>query len=78
MKNIDEEINKLIEIKCKILAIKKEIGHLKNPNSDYMFNVIPMSICKYNEFISNNLVRDDTIYYIIEPEVGQYIEGYIE
>ena len=70
-KNIDNEINKLLDIK----ELIKEIEYMQQYSR---FTIIPVSQCKYDKLRSNNKTRSDTLYYVIEPEIGQYIEGYIE
>ena len=68
--NIDDEINELLYIKKRI----KEIEYIQqNTTLAIMF----MSQCKYDELCSSNMIRDDILYYIIEPEIGQYIKDYV-
>lgn len=71
MKNINDEINKLLDIK----ELIKEIEYMQQYSK---FAIMPMSQCKYDEFCSRNMIRNDILYYIIEPEIGQYIKGYID
>ena len=68
-KNIDDEINKLLDIRDVI----KEFEYMQQ-HSD--FTVFTMSQRKYDELCSNNEIMNDAIYYIFEPEIGQYIKGY--
>ena len=70
MKNIDDEINKLLEIKRCILEVKR---YTENSQLD----LIPISRCKYDELVLNDMIRSDAFYYILEPEIGQYLENYI-
>lgn len=70
MKDIDKEINKLLAIKNEVLEIQMAIKQSK-------IAIIPISQWKYYELASNDMLRHDTLYYIVEPEVGQYIESYI-
>lgn len=70
MRNIDDDINMLLGIKRCILEIKR---YTKNSQLD----LIPISQCKYNELVLNDMIRYDTFYYILEPEIGQYLENYI-
>ena len=70
MKNIDNEINKLLAIKRDVLEVNSFIRQC-------IFDVVPISQCKYNEFASDDKLKEDTVYYVLDPEIGQYIEGYI-
>lgn len=70
VKNIDNEINTLLKIKEEVV----KINFIKSLNIKAEF----VSVCKYDQLSSNQLLDKDTIYYVVDPEVGQYIEGYIE
>ena len=70
MKNIDNEINKLLAIKRDVLKTNLFIKQC-------IFNVIPISKCKFDELASDDKLKEDVIYYILEPEIGQYLENYI-
>lgn len=59
-KNIDDEINKLLDIK----ELIKEIKYMQQ---NATFAIMLMSQCKYDELCSSNLIIDDMLYYIIEP-----------
>lgn len=70
MRNIDDDINRLLEIKRCILEVQRYIESSK-------LDLIPISQYKYNELVSNNATKCDAFYYILEPEIGQYLENYI-
>ena len=69
-KNIDDELNTLLKIKEEVVRINFIKG------LDMKTNFV--SACKYDQLSSNQLLDNDTIYYVVDPEVGQYIEGYME
>lgn len=70
MKNIDVEINKL-------LSIKKDIRQINLFKQNCIFDVDILSKQKYDEFARNSLLDENKLYYIVDQEVGQYIEGYM-
>lgn len=70
VKNIDNEINNLLKIKEEVV----KINFIKDLNIKVEF----VSVLKYDQLSSNQLLDKDTVYYVVDPEVGQYIEGYIE
>ena len=70
MRNIDDDINRLLEIKRCILEFKKYVESSE-------LDVIPISKFKYYELFCNNAIRCDALYYLFEPETGQYLENYI-
>ena len=70
MRNIDDDINKLLGIRRCILEIKRY-------TKQYKLDLIPISKCKYDEIVLNSAIRNDAFYYILDPEIGQYLEGYI-
>ena len=72
--NIDEEINRLLEVKSKVLKVK---GAVRQSNQQSEIVIIPISKCKYDELVSNDEINPDTLYLIVEPEIGQYIEEHI-
>ena len=69
-KNIDEELNTLLKIKEEVVRI----NFIKGLNMKAEF----LSLYKYDQLSSDGLLDKDTLYYVIDPEIGQYIEGYIE
>jgi hypothetical protein len=70
VKNIDDELNTLLKIKEEVVRI----NFIKGLDIKAEF----VSACKYDQLRSNQLLDNDTIYYVVDPEIGQYIEGYIE
>lgn len=69
-KNIDDELNTLLKIKEEVVRI----NFIKGLNIKAEF----VSACKYNQLSDNQLLDKDTIYYVVDPEIGQYIEGYMD
>lgn len=69
-RNIDNDINTLLKIKEKVTII----NYIKGLNMKTEF----VSVLKYDQLSSSQLLDEDTVYYVVSPEVGQYIEGYIE
>lgn len=68
IKDIDQEIEKL-------LKIKEEINNINNlKNSVDKLEV--MSQARYDFLASKNLLRPDVFYYIADMEVKPYIEGF--
>ena len=69
-KNIDIEIHRL-------LTIKEEINAF-NRMKEWYPNIVPISLSKYNELLSNNYLDKETFYYVIAKNIGQYIDGYLD
>ena len=69
-KNIDTEIQWL-------LTVKEEINAFNRMKERYP-NTIPISQSKYNELLSNNCLDKETFYYVIDKNIGQYIDGYMD
>lgn len=69
-RNIDNDINTLLKIKEEVTII----NYIKGLNMKTEF----VSVLKYDQLSSSQLLDEDTVYYVVSPEVGQYIEGYIE
>lgn len=70
MKDINTEINRL-------LSIKEDIYRIKLFKQNCIFDVDILSKQKYDEFDRNGLIKENKLYYIVDQEVGQYIEGYM-
>ena len=70
MKDINLEINRL-------LSIKEDIHRIELFKQNCIFDIDILSKQKYDEFARNSLIEENKLYYIIDQEVGQYIEGYI-
>lgn len=66
---IDNEIIKLINIKYDVHDTMSALNGLKN--------AIPISKTAYDRLLINNELKNDVLYYIVKPEVGKYIDGYI-
>ena len=69
-KNIDTEIQ------C-LLTVKEEINAFNRIKEGYS-NTIPISQSKYNELLSNNCLDKEALYYVIDKNIGQYIDGYMD
>lgn len=69
-KNINAELLRLLEIKDEVseFSLVKKIY--------YAVNVVPISQAKYDEMLHNRDLDENTFYYILSREVGQYIEEY--
>ena len=72
--NIDEEISRLLEVKSKVLKVQRAV---RPSNQQSKFAIIPISKCKYDKLVSNDEINPNTLYLIVEPEIGQYIEEYM-
>ncbi len=70
IKNIEDEIKTLLKIKKEV----DKINLIKGLNIKAEF----VSDCKYRQLLDDQLIDKDTLYYVVDPEIGQYIEGYIE
>ena len=70
VKNIDTELQRL-------LIVKEEINAF-NRMKDWWPKTVPISKHKYNELLSNNCLGKETFYYVIDKDIGKYIEGYME
>lgn len=68
IKDIDQEIEKLIKIKEEI----NKINDLKNS----VDKLEVMSQARYDFLTSKNLLKSDVFYYIADMEVKPYIEGF--
>lgn len=69
LKNIDNEINHLINI-------KEQIG-MFNQFKKFNSNIVAITRYKYDEFLHQNLINEDTIYCVFDNEAAQYIDGCI-
>lgn len=70
VKNIDTELQRL-------LIVKEEINAFNRMKERYL-KTVPISQSKYNELLSNNGLDEETFYYVIDKDVGQYIDGYMD
>jgi hypothetical protein len=68
IKNINEEIKKL-------LAIKEELENINKMKAEHD-NVEVVSQRMYEFLTENNYIQKDTIYYIASLDARPYIEGY--
>lgn len=68
-KDIDCEINRLQDIKEQIISFNQI--RKSNPN------VVAITHDKFNEFMSRNLLNENTIYCAFDDEIAQYIDGCI-
>lgn len=71
MKDINLEINRLE-------AIKYEVERLEMARKNFRYPLHFISQAKYDELVADNELNADDFYYIVEPEMGQYIEGYMD
>ena len=71
MKDINLEINKLE-------AIKYEVDRLEMVRKNFRYPLNFISQVKYDELAANNELNLDDFYYIVEPEIGQYMENYMD
>jgi hypothetical protein len=70
VKNINTELQRL-------LIVKEEINAFNRMKERYP-KTVPISQSKYNELLSNNGLDEETFYYVIDKDVGQYIDGYMD
>lgn len=70
VKNIDTEIQRL-------LTVKEGINTFNRMKERYP-KTIPISQAKYHELLSEQRLDRKTFYYVIDKEVGQYIDGYMD
>jgi hypothetical protein len=68
IKNIDEEIEKLLKIK----EIVDEVATLRASNNKLQV----VSQFRYDYLASNNLIKPTDCYYIADLSVKPYIEGF--
>ena len=68
-KNIDDEISRIMKIRTQVLSFNK----LRESNP----NVVAITHDKFNEFMSRNLLNENTIYCAFDDEMAQYIDGCI-
>lgn len=71
MKDINLEINRLE-------AIKYEVDRLEMMRKNFRYPLNFISQAKYDELTANNKLNRDDFYYIVEPEIGQYMESYMD
>lgn len=67
-KNIDQEIEKL-------LNIKEEINNINNLKK-YVDKLEVVSQARHDFLASKNLLKSDVFYYIADMELKPYIEGF--
>ncbi len=68
-KDIDHEIARLLKIKEEVDNIN---NFIKNNNK---VSVISQRV--FSVFSSQKILKPDIFYYVVDEEVGQYIEGFI-
>lgn len=68
IKDIDQEI-------AKLLKIKEEINNINNLKKS-VDKLEAMSQARYDFLASKNLLKPDIFYYIVSVEAGRYIEGF--
>ena len=71
MKNIDYEIQRLLDIKQTV-----ESFNVARKNSSII--MIPISQGSFNTLSIENKLNTEYLYCVFDEEIGQYIEGYIE
>ena len=71
MKNIDNEILRLLDIKEQV----DDFNKMRSTSREY---IVPISLAKYRELASLNKLNEDALYYVLNQEVGQYIDGYLD
>lgn len=71
MKDINLEINRLE-------AIKYEVDRLEMIRKNFRYPLNFISQAKYDEIADNDELNEDDFYYIVEPEIGQYMKGYMD
>ena len=69
-KDINEEIDKLLYIRDEVLFYNETLMLNKS--------IRVISKDRFNQWMSENKLDKDLIYLTVDPEIGQYIEGYIE
>lgn len=70
IKNIDQEIARLLKIKEEVDNIN---NFIKNNNK---VRVVSQHV--FSVFSSQKILKPDIFYYVVDEEVGQYIEGFID
>lgn len=70
VKNIDTEIQRL-------LIAKEEINTF-NMLKKQCSKIVPISKAKYDELATEQCLDNETLYYIFDKEIGQYIDGYVD
>ena len=70
VKDIDYEISRLLKIKEEVAVI----NYMKKLDMKFEF----VSAVAYDRLRSSGLLDEDTLYYVVDPEIGQYVEDYIE
>lgn len=70
MKDINREINRLKAIKSEIERLHRVRRLINNPHF--------LSQFKYEELARDNKINDNELYFIVEPEIGQYMEDYMD
>lgn len=69
-KDIDQEIARLLKIKEEVDNIN---NFIKNNNK---VRVVSQHV--FSVFSSQKILKPDIFYYVVDEEVGQYIEGFID
>lgn len=69
-KDINQEIARLLKIKEEVDNIN---NFIKNNNK-----VRVISQHAFSVFSSQKIIKPDIFYYVVDEEVGQYIEGFID
>ena len=69
-KDINEEIDRLLYIRDEVLFYNKTLISNKS--------IRVISRDRFNQWMSENKLDKDLIYLTVDPEIGQYVEGYID
>lgn len=67
-KDIDQEI-------ARLLKIKEEVNKINNLRKT-VDKLEVFSQLMYDHFSSKGLLKSDTLYYVVDHEVGEYVEGF--
>lgn len=70
-KNIDQEIARLLKIKEEEVDV---INNLKKNNDKLEI----VSQRMFNYLSSKNKLTPDIFYYVVDPEIGQYLDDFID
>lgn len=76
IKSIDNDIECLCNEIYYLNTIKKEVDNLISLGQSNT-NIRFLSKMKYDDLFRKALLDEQLLYYIVKPEIGQYIDGYM-
>lgn len=75
---LNDELNKIFNMLDDIRKKSEELDSVLAVLRSFKQKPVILSNCAFNRICNEGLEDQNTIYYVLEPELGRYIRGYIE